>query len=194
MQIYLLRHAETDYTKVSRIQGTSDVPLNAEGSIMAAKVGSHAKNLGVTHIYSATLKRARQTAEIVNRELGLEIDYDSRLNERDYGGWTHKLWSDVLKENPNLNRVWAQEGTAFKPPKGESIDDVVSRTLNFFEELIKHHGQNDRILIVSHGGPLKIILGYAKGLFKGDYYKQNLLNTCELIKIAYAGAFSLDEN
>jgi len=191
MNIYLLRHGETEYTKIKRIQGKSQVPLNEEGLNMAENAANTIKKFRVSHIYCSNLKRAIQTAEKVNSEWNLPINYDSRINERDYGLWEHKLWSDVFEENPTLNKTWEEEGTEFRPPKGESLNEVISRTLDFFKEIISKHKAEDDILIVCHGGPLKVILGYVKGLNKSDYYKQNFLNPCELVAIKYNGGFQI---
>ena len=192
MNLFLLRHGETEYTKLKRIQGQSNVSLNDEGIKMAQKIAESIQNFKITHIYCSTLKRASQTADIVNSSLKIKIIYDPRINERDYGVWEHNFWSKIFKDNPNLNETWETEGVEFRPPKGESLKEVINRTLSFFNELIKKHYSKDNILIVSHGGPLKVIAGYTKGLNELDYYKQNSLKPCELLHIKYDGGIKIE--
>lgn len=92
---YFLRHGETDWNKARRLQGLTDVPLNARGEEQAELARSIAAGLGLKSIAVSSLARARRTAEIVNRDLGLQLTpYDS-LREFDVGpyeGSTDGSW------------------------------------------------------------------------------------------------------
>ena len=67
MDIYLIRHGETDYNRQKRLQGVTDIPLNAYGTELARKTSEGLKNVPFDRIYTSPLVRARRTAEIIIR-------------------------------------------------------------------------------------------------------------------------------
>ena len=71
MDIYLIRHGETDYNKKKRLQGVTDIPLNAQGIALAEKTAAGLRDISFDRIYTSPLIRARRTAEIIrgNREI-----------------------------------------------------------------------------------------------------------------------------
>ena len=72
MDIYLIRHGETDYNKKKRLQGVTDIPLNAQGIALAEKTAAGLRDISFDRIYTSPLIRARRTAEIIrgNRDCG----------------------------------------------------------------------------------------------------------------------------
>ena len=82
LQVYLVRHGETQWNAERRIQGQSDSPLTAKGEHQAWQVGERAKTLGITHIIASDLGRTRRTAEIIAEACGCEITFDARLRGR----------------------------------------------------------------------------------------------------------------
>lgn len=85
LQVYLVRHGETQWNAERRIQGQSDSPLTAKGEQQAMQVGERARSFGITHVISSDLGRTRRTAEIIARACGCDITYDSRLRELNMG-------------------------------------------------------------------------------------------------------------
>lgn len=71
LQVYLVRHGETQWNAERRIQGQSDSPLTAKGEQQAMQVGERARSLGITHIISSDLGRTKRTAEIIARRAGV---------------------------------------------------------------------------------------------------------------------------
>src|SRR3990172_9980252 len=106
--LYFVRHGETDWNLAKRYQGQRDIPLNATGRAQAARNGRVlAQTLGAdatTFDYVASpLARARETMEIVRRELALapeEYRTDERLKEIHYGHWEGLLWDDLPRLDP----------------------------------------------------------------------------------------------
>ena len=85
LQVYLVRHGETQWNAERRIQGHSDSPLTEKGEQQAWQVAERAKALGITHIIASDLGRTRRTAEIIAELCGCDITLDSRLRELDMG-------------------------------------------------------------------------------------------------------------
>jgi broad specificity phosphatase PhoE len=149
---YFLRHGETDWNKARKLQGLTDVPLNARGEEQAALARAVAAGLGLKSIAVSSLTRARRTAEIVNRDLGLRVTHYDALREFDVGpyeGSTDGSW---------LER-WFADGAVEGP---ESFGDFRKRVLGgMIDALTLEHP----VLIVAHGGvfwALQRMLGFAE--------------------------------
>ena len=143
--------------------------LTKQGEEEARRGAKELKEKKIDLIYSSDASRTRQTAEIVNQELGVEIIFDPRLRDIDLG----------IYKGGSLEEYWQlfsnQEDRLFiRPPKGESWADVQKRMIDFLKEIDKKY-KNKRILIVSHKGPLWLLEGTVKGL--NDYEIMELKKT-----------------
>jgi len=149
---YFLRHGETDWNKARRLQGLTDVPLNTRGEEQAELARAAAAGLGLKSIAVSSLGRARRTAEIVNRDLGLAMTHFDSLREFDVGpyeGSTDGGWIDD----------WLQDRLVEGP---ESFRDFRKRILAGMLEALR---LDHPVLIVAHGGvfwALQRMLGSAE--------------------------------
>ena len=98
--IYVIRHGETDWNKDSRFQGQTDVPLNAKGQEQALALVPLMHQLQLESVYSSSLSRAYQTAEIATSDLKLTVTRDDRLRETNIG----------VAEGLTLDEIIAQLG------------------------------------------------------------------------------------
>ena len=108
MKLYLIRHGETDWNIVKRLQGATDIPLNENGEALARETAEGLKEIPFDMVFTSPLKRAYRTAEIVkgNREIPLIIE--ERIREicfGDYEGLVSK------SEGYNGNLTSAQNGS-----------------------------------------------------------------------------------
>ena len=85
MKIYITRHGQTEWNALGKLQGRKDIELNEVGRKQAEMTRDKLKNEKVDLIISSSLKRAKQTAEIINKEFNVDILEDERLVERGYG-------------------------------------------------------------------------------------------------------------
>jgi len=159
---YILRHGQTAYQMEKR--GTiypwpesSPVFLTEEGEKQAQKAAEELKGKSLDLIYSSDASRTRQTAEIVNKELGLEIIFDPRLRDVNAGIYNGRPEKDLLTEIPRL-----EERLYKRPSQGENWIDVQKRMIDFLKDIDKKH-KNRNILIVSHKGPLWFLEVAVKG-------------------------------
>jgi probable phosphoglycerate mutase len=83
LQVYLVRHGETQWNAERRIQGQSDSPLTPHGERQAWQVGERARTLGITHIIASDLGRTRRRQR--SSPCGCDVILDSRLRELDMG-------------------------------------------------------------------------------------------------------------
>ena len=102
LQVYLVRHGETQWNAERRIQGQSDSPLTAKGEQQAMQVATRAKELGITHIISSDLGRTRRTAEIIAQACGCDIIFDSRLRELNMGVLEKRHIDSLTEEEENF--------------------------------------------------------------------------------------------
>ena len=108
LQVYLVRHGETQWNAERRIQGQSDSPLTAKGEQQAMQVATRAKELGITHIISSDLGRTRRTAEIIAQACGCDIIFDSRLREVKYGCTGNKKYRFTHRRRRELASATGQ--------------------------------------------------------------------------------------
>ncbi|MFW6272236.1 MAG: histidine phosphatase family protein [bacterium] len=184
MNIYLVRHGETDWNVEKRIQGQSDVSLNHNGLYQAMNSVKYFDQLKFDKVYTSSLSRAIQTAEIITRGKYNLIKCPN-LNERHFGDWQKRLWSEVHEENPNLNKIWKKEGLLYKPKNGESLQELYVRSVKKFEDILQFDKSFKNILIVAHGGPLKAIIGSIKGTDPNDIHNGQGLSNCSITKVIF---------
>lgn len=151
MELYIVRHGETEFNRANILQGAS-IPshLNSKGEKQASLLGKRLKKIKFDHIYTSDLNRAKKTAEIISNELDFvpQITECEELRERNYGDFEGHTWDDVRK---NLNTD-AQRSVVSAPPNGESLYDVKNRIAKFLDYVKSKHGENDNILVVTHNG------------------------------------------
>lgn len=107
LQVYLVRHGETQWNAERRIQGQSDSPLTAHGERQAWQVGERARTLGITHIITSDLGRTRRTAEIIAEACGCGVIADARLRELDMGCWRSAISTRSAKKKKAGVASWS---------------------------------------------------------------------------------------
>lgn len=148
MIVGLIRHGLTDWNAIGRIQGRSDIPLNAEGRRQAALLADRlaAEPLKWDFVITSGLSRAEETGRIIAKKLGIPVyDPDSRLLERSFG----KAEGLTLDERESLfGKEWDKQEIG-----QEKEQEVRSRALSFMADLAERfHDKN--VLVVAHGGLL----------------------------------------
>jgi broad specificity phosphatase PhoE len=153
--ILLARHGETDDNiPPIRIQGWIDTPLNDHGRGQAAELGERVAGEGIVALYSSHLSRARETAEIVGRRIGLEPRIDPRLAEGHRGRLEGRLWEEVARSEPNVYGAWRAAGDQFRFPEGESMREHQQRVLAAIEDV--RASRRLPALLVCHGGSIRV--------------------------------------
>lgn len=181
MKLYVVRHGQTEWNVLKKMQGSADIPLNERGIEQAEQTKLNLENKNFDVIFSSPLIRARQTAEVINSDRNLNIIFDDRLRERDYGEFegTNKLSFDY-------NAFWAYNKN-INYEKAENVQIFFKRIYDFLDE-IKDRYQNKNVLIVCHAGVIKAIECYANGMMSdeniGSYLPNNAcVKEYELIKV-----------
>ena len=147
--LYLIRHALDDERYVG---SWSNVAILESEKDKVKRQAKYIKdNLNISKIYTSDIKRALETAEIINEELDLEIVKDSNLREQNKGILTGKLKETLPKQQLDL-LINQKIDTEF--PKGETLINLYERIKKYLSEIKKY---DDNSLIVTHRGVINMI-------------------------------------
>ncbi len=149
-RVILLRHGETDWNRVMRIQGgASDTPLNDTGRRQAQKAGRALANQQISAVYSSPLKRAAETAGIIAGSIGLEVQTVAGLREIGAGKYEGVLTSDLGMRFSQLISTPDSSGRLPVPEGGESLEQVQARAWAAVSEIASDH-RGDVVLVLTH--------------------------------------------
>lgn len=151
--IYIVRHGQTNWNISKQLQGHNPIPINENGRKEADNVRRKIELLNFDKIISSDLLRAIQTTEIINKHLSKDVILDSRLRSVDYGTLEGRFIPDISQEE------WALYNSTPTFFNAESTENVYLRIKNFFDE---QFSMNENVLIVAHGGTLRIISYYLR--------------------------------
>ncbi|WP_039042017.1 histidine phosphatase family protein [Sporosarcina sp. ZBG7A] len=168
-----VRHGVTAWNKQGRAQGSTDIPLDEEGIMMAERAAERFSADNWDAIYTSPWQRAKRTAELIGKQMThTEVIEDKRLRERAGGLIEGTTEADRLaKWGPDWKQLDLQ---------GETHDSVISRGMSFIQEMQQRY-PDGRVLAVSHGGFIKRLLSE---LLPGTTYEESLGNTSlTIIKI-----------
>jgi len=150
-ELILIRHGETEWNAVGRIQGHRAVDLNARGHQQAQAVAKRLKTEEFDALYTSDLSRAAQTAEAI--QTGHPITTDTRLREWDLGVLAGLTAQEAETQYPKAYAIYRDSRIDDRIPQGESIRDRYTRVTTRLEEITSRH-PDQRIVVVTHGGPL----------------------------------------
>jgi broad specificity phosphatase PhoE len=145
LELWWVRHGETDWNAQGRVQGWTDVPLNELGVSQAELLSLWLEGIPFRAVVASDLIRARHTATILRSRMKAPFVTDPLLRERSFGKGEGMLRSDMLRHYPN------------GAPEAESAADVERRVMEFLSKMTKTYSDG-RILCVSHGGVIRAIL------------------------------------
>lgn len=164
LKLYLIRHGETAWNAEGRIQGHSDIELNARGVEQAYLLAARLTNEGAFDaLYASPLQRAYQTAQIAGAALKLPVAPDARLLERSLGQLEGLTMADIKEKFPDVHRAWHEGGTRPHIPDEEAREGFVQRTRDFLCDLRAKHGEG-RVIAITHGGTINMLLMTALNL------------------------------
>jgi len=162
MKIFSARHGETEWNRLNKICGRTDIPLTEKGIAQAEAMAEKIKNQEIHLIFASPMIRAVQTAQAAAKACGVEIIIDERLIEQDYGiyeGMDRR--SEAFLDN--------KRNFAYRYPGGESMMQVAARVYSFIDE-IKEKYKDKNILLVSHGGVCRVINTYFCDVTNEEYF------------------------
>jgi probable phosphoglycerate mutase len=159
-RLYLVRHGETDWNAVGRLQGSSDIPLNDRGRAQALSLAAHLSHHGVERVWTSDLSRARETGAVIAAHLGLAAPVvEADLRERRFGVFEGLTRDEIAARYPVEWRAWHDK--TVMPEGGESREASVARLAGALERLWEQTIGTS--LVVSHGGIMRLWLSELAG-------------------------------
>ncbi|MDG1486575.1 MAG: histidine phosphatase family protein [SAR324 cluster bacterium] len=162
-EIILIRHGETEWNSQKRMQGHSNSDLSEVGREQIQALGELMKNVSFDHIYSSDSLRARQTAEAITQYSGHTLQFDQRIREKNLGVFEGLTSTEAKERHPEVYRLFKTAGANYVIDEGESTQQLLERALEFIEEIRLRHPQ-ERVVMVTHGGVVRVLMKYALGL------------------------------
>lgn len=172
MKLYVIRHGQTNWNLKGIIQGQKDIELNDKGINEARKAKDEFNSLKIDLIMCSPLKRAKETAKILNTDKNINIIYKSELIERGLGDFEGE--SCITEEDDIYNYHMNKTIRNIEP-----VVDLCNRVNELIDE-IKNKYKGKNILLVTHSGTARAIERYLYGIDEnGDLPPENLKN-CEI--------------
>ena len=167
LRLYLVRHGQVAANREYRYIGRRDDRLTELGRRQAEGLGQVLSTVGAQRLLSSPRRRALETAEPVGRLSGLEAEVDERLREQAYGEWEGLTRDEVRALGSDHGELLERfhQDSEVKAPGGESVADVQARVESLVEELYQRARggapRSGSVVLVSHVGPIKALLGSA---------------------------------
>ena len=176
MKLLVTRHGQTNWNLLKKVMGRCDEPLNEKGIEQAKEISKLLLDKEIDLIICSPLKRAKQTADIINSDRNISIIYDERIIERDFGEFEGLETKDF-----DFHGYWNYYNN-YHYDKAENISDFFKRVYNFLDD-IKDNYKDKNILIVAHGGiSIPIACYFNNNIPEGSLVDAGLvLGNCEVI-------------
>ncbi len=194
MRIVLVRHGETDWNRLGRIQGISDGELNETGRRQAEALAQALKNERVEAIYTSPLKRARDTAYAIGRHHQVEVVTLHGLRELDAGEVDGLTYEEMRIQYGDFLERWIEDCTSVRPPGGCTLHELQDQVWASIQEILKRErpmaakgkeSEKGVVLVVTHFFPMLSIICRALGLG---------LSQCRRMRLDLASMCTLDFN
>ncbi len=165
VRITAVRHGETAWNVDTRIQGQTDIDLNAQGQWQAQRLGAALAGGGLDHIYSSDLARARNTAAAIAAHTGIApqaVRLHAGLRERAFGVFEGRTHAEIEADWPQDALLWRQRVPDWAPQGGESPLTLQQRVTETLTHIAARHA-GEHIALVAHGGVLDMLYRIATG-------------------------------
>ena len=178
-----MRHGITDWNVEHKLQGRTDIPLNADGRLMAEKACDEYKSVNIDICYCSPLLRALETAQIVLKDRDISIITDDRLMEMGFGDY-EGFKNCIKTPNCPISVVFKHPENYIESISGsETFTELFARTGSFLKEVIEPQVKMGKdVLIVGHGAMNLSIIGQIQNIPIKDFWSPGL-EQCKLIPL-----------
>lgn len=170
-KIFVVRHGETEYNRTGRMQGRGiDIPLNKTGRLQARAISDYLKDQSIDHIFSSSLMRSMETAEIIAWSLRMKYVACPELDEMDFGKFEGKLSEEIDTELHQVHQIWQKGNTDLVIEEGESPQMVLDRAKSRTDTIFREY-EGSTLLMVLHGRLIRILLTSWLGYDLSDMHR-----------------------
>ena len=148
-RIILVRHGQTEWNRVERFRGRTEITLDDTGLAQAEATGARLSQMGLSAIYSSPLTRAMQTAEAIARQCGLAVAPFLDIIDVDYGAWQGLTLAQAQQYDPQAFAEWRHHPESARFPGGESLEEVRRRGQRAIDSILPRHA-DQTVALVTH--------------------------------------------
>ena len=176
MDLYLVRHGETESNIERRYQGWTESPLSQAGISQAEKAAHFLGRHNLSGLYCSDLSRAFHTARVIGSGSGLKPEATPLLREINFGSWEGMTFNEIEQQYGNEIRNWLDDPFKRSAPGGETLEQVCARMKSFLEHLEQQAGDGQSIAVVSHGGSIRALLFDVIGMNTAGFWDLKVEN------------------
>jgi len=169
INLYLIRHGETDFNKSGVFFGNMDVGLNHIGKKQSKELETVMDNIELDIIISSPLKRCIETAQGIASRKGLLINIVDELREMNFGLWEGCYYDDVARLYPDEWKMGMEDWRDMHPTEGECFRDFYSRVSNALKTIIESY-DGKKVALITHGGCMRVIVSDLLGLKEKGFW------------------------
>lgn len=187
MMIYMIRHGETEWNRIHKVQGHTDIPLNEYGRHLAEETAEGMKEIPLDLGYTSPLLRARETAEIIIGSRDIPLYDEERIKEIGFGRYEGMYTGGENKDAQGeaFNRFFSDMAHYIPPEDAETVEQLYERTGDFLKEICAREDLADKnILVSTHGAAMTALLNRIKGnLSVADFWKDEVPPNCSVTMV-----------
>ncbi|MFU8795391.1 MAG: alpha-ribazole phosphatase [Dethiobacteria bacterium] len=176
MEIYLIRHGETESNLQRRYQGWTESPLSDNGLRQAEKVGFFLAEKNIEALYCSDLNRALHTARVIGAGSGIKPQITPLLREIHFGQWEGMTFDEIEAAWGAMISEWIDDPFHKAAPGGETLKEVCERMQSFLIRMQEIYPDGKRIAVVSHGGSIRALLYSVLGLDTKSFWELKIDN------------------
>ncbi|MFM8861788.1 MAG: MSMEG_4193 family putative phosphomutase [Acidimicrobiia bacterium] len=179
--VLLVRHGRTPTTGTTLPGRARGLHLAPEGVAQAEDAARRIVATGrrISAVYASPLERTRETAKPIAAATGQKVRIDRGLLECDFGDWTGRRLTDLMKK-PEWTTV-QRHPSGFRFPNGESFMEMQTRIVETIDELVAAH-PGETIVAVSHADPIKAFVAHALGTHL-DLFQRIVISPCSVTAV-----------
>jgi broad specificity phosphatase PhoE len=185
VHLLLIRHGETIWNQENRWQGQADIPLSEAGVEQARSLALRLRQEGnpIAAVYASPLSRALRTAEIIAEALGLQSFPAPLWCEMNIGVWSGLTTAEVIARHA---KEWEQLRAGEDLPRGggETFAQFQQRIFQGAELLAEKH-IGERVVVVTHGGPIRTFLLHCRGLPVARFREVEKIGNASLTEVVW---------
>ncbi len=170
MKLILVRHGETDWNRERRYQGQADPELNETGKRQVEMLRNRLADTPIDLVYASDSKRAMVTAQVITRGRDIVMAARQELREINFGEFEGKTFEEIEAIYPD----WVPTNFDFTSYQGESLGQVATRIKTFLSKLAERNSSEQTVLVVGHGGSLRVMLCILLGIDVSKWWQISL--------------------
>ena len=174
MKFYLIRHGETEWNKLGKFQGLTDVSLNERGLSQARDSARAALSWEHGALYASSLTRTVQVAEEIRKATGTPLVTDPGLRELSLGDLEGVTGAEMREGWPELYAAWRRNPADVEMPNGESLSQLQQRAWQAILAIERDHPDEAGVVVVSHNFTIRTIICAILDIPLSNFHRMSL--------------------